>query len=75
MTAAGRLRASGAPELILSTIAQDIRQIFTAPKIVASLENVGGAPMPMQPDEFAQFIVRERAKWAEVVKASGARIE
>jgi tripartite-type tricarboxylate transporter receptor subunit TctC len=42
---------------------------------VASLQNVGGNPLPMRPDEFAQFVGRERAKWAEVVKASGVRIE
>ena len=71
----GVFAPGGTPEPILSTIAQDIRQIFTAPKIVAALETVGGAPMPMQPDEFERFILRERDKWAEVVKASGARIE
>jgi hypothetical protein len=29
----------------------------------------------MLPDEFAQFARRERAKWAEVVKDSGVRID
>ena len=66
---------AGTPDPLLLSLAQDIRQIFTAPDVVALLQNVGGVPLPMQPDEFARFIVRERAKWAEVVKASGLRID
>ena len=69
------LAPAGTPEAIVSRLAQDVREIFYTPDTVATLHNVGGDPMPMQPDEFGQFIVRERAKWAEVVKASGVRIE
>jgi tripartite-type tricarboxylate transporter receptor subunit TctC len=29
----------------------------------------------MTPEEFAKFIDTERAKWAEVVKASGAKLD
>jgi tripartite-type tricarboxylate transporter receptor subunit TctC len=66
---------AGTPDPLLLSLAQDVRQIFTAPDVVALLQNVGGVPLPMQPDEFGRFIVRERAKWAEVVKASGLRID
>jgi tripartite-type tricarboxylate transporter receptor subunit TctC len=66
---------AGTPHPLLLSLAEDVRQIFTAPDVVVLLQNVGGAPLPMQPEEFARFIVRERAKWAEVVKASGVRIE
>jgi tripartite-type tricarboxylate transporter receptor subunit TctC len=71
----GVFAPAGTPPEITSRLADDIRQIFTGPDVVASLQNVGGDPLPMRPDEFAQFVVRERAKWAEVVKASGVRIE
>lgn len=66
---------AGTPDLLLLSLAQDVRQIFTSPDVVALLRNVGGEPLPMQPDEFARFIVRERAKWAEVVNTSGVRID
>lgn len=69
------LAPGGTPDAIVSRLAEDVRAIFTAPDVVASLLNVGGDPLPMHPDEFAQFIERERAKWAVVVKSSGVRIE
>jgi tripartite-type tricarboxylate transporter receptor subunit TctC len=71
----GVFAPAGTPPEITSRLADDIRQIFTAPDVVAALQNVGGDPLPMRPEEFAPFVVRERAKWAEVVKTSGVRIE
>jgi len=35
------------------------------------LQSVGGDPLPMTPDDFAQFTRAERVKWAAVVKGSG----
>jgi tripartite-type tricarboxylate transporter receptor subunit TctC len=66
---------AGTPKAIVAQVAQDIRDIFTSAETLAFLKNVGGDPLPMQPDEFAKFIVSERAKWAVVVKAAGVRIE
>ena len=43
--------------------------------MVTFLKNVGGDPLPMPPDEFARFIVSERAKWAVVVKAADVHID
>jgi tripartite-type tricarboxylate transporter receptor subunit TctC len=40
-----------------------------------ALQNVGGDPAPMTPEAFAAFTRAERAKWGEVVKASGVRVE
>jgi tripartite-type tricarboxylate transporter receptor subunit TctC len=69
------LAPAGTPEPIVSQVARDIRELFTSADTLAFLRNVGGETLPMRPDEFAQFIVRERAKWAQVVKAAGVRIE
>jgi len=56
-------------------IAADVKRIFGEPEVVKTLQNVGGDPAPMTPDEFAAFARAERVKWAEVVKAAGVRIE
>lgn len=66
---------AGTPDRIVTQIAQDVRDMFTSPQTMAFLKDVGGEPLPMQPKEFARFIVRERTKWAGVVKAGGVRIE
>jgi len=52
-----------------------VKRIFGEPEVVKTLQNVGGDPAPMTPDEFAAFARAERVKWAEVVKAAGVRIE
>ena len=66
---------AGTPKPIVAQVARDIREIFTSTETLAFLKNVGGEPLPMQPDEFAKFIVSERAKWAVVVKAAGVHID
>ncbi len=40
-----------------------------------SLNNLGATIMGDGPDDFARYIASESAKWAEVVKASGATME
>jgi tripartite-type tricarboxylate transporter receptor subunit TctC len=71
----GVFAPAGTPRGIVMQLAQDVKEIFTAPDVMASLRKVGGDPLPMMPDAFAQYVAAERAKWAEVVKASGVRIE
>jgi tripartite-type tricarboxylate transporter receptor subunit TctC len=39
------------------------------------LFEIGAIAAPMTPEEFAKFIDAERTKWAEVVKASGAKLD
>jgi tripartite-type tricarboxylate transporter receptor subunit TctC len=71
----GVMAPAGTPRAIVTRLAQDIKEIFTAPDVLATLRNVGGDPWPMAPDDFAHLIASDRVKWAEVVKASGVRIE
>jgi tripartite-type tricarboxylate transporter receptor subunit TctC len=52
-----------------------VKQIFLQPDLVAALQNVGGEPLPMSPDEFAGFARSERVKWGAVVKEAGIRID
>jgi tripartite-type tricarboxylate transporter receptor subunit TctC len=71
----GLFAPAGTPRDVVEKLAQEVKRIFSLPEVVTALQNVGGDPLPMPPDEFAQFARRERAKWAEVVKDSGVRID
>jgi tripartite-type tricarboxylate transporter receptor subunit TctC len=71
----GLYAPGGTPRPIVDKIAAEVKRIFTEPQVVTALANVGGEPAPMTPDAFAAFARTERAKWAEVVKAAGVRIE
>ena len=71
----GLFAPAGTPRPIVEAIAAEVNRVFAAPDVVTALKNVGAEPSPSWPDEFAAFTRSERAKWQEVVKASGARIE
>ena len=48
---------------------------LAAPQLVEVWGEQGAAPVGNAPCEFAAYVKAEIAKWAEVVKASGARID
>ena len=66
---------AGTPRAIVDKVAAEVKRIFGDPEVKTALENVGGEPAAMAPEAFAAFARTERAKWAEVVKAAGVRIE
>ena len=59
----------------MEKLAAEVKHIFEAPDVVATLTKVGGEPAPMTPDAFAAFIAAERLKWQDVVKAAGVHID
>jgi tripartite-type tricarboxylate transporter receptor subunit TctC len=71
----GLFAPAGTPRDIIEMLAAEVKRIFSLPEVVTALQSVGGDPLPMTPDDFAQFSRLERAKWAEVVKGSGVRID
>jgi tripartite-type tricarboxylate transporter receptor subunit TctC len=71
----GLFAPAGTPRPIVEEIAAEVKRIFTQPKVAASLEDVGGGPFPLSPDEFSKFLRTERTKWARVVRDAGIKIE
>lgn len=63
------------PRPIVEELAAEVKRIFLQPELVTALQNVGGEPLPMSPDEFARFAQSERVKWGAVVRDAGIRIE
>ena len=53
----------------------ETQKIMQAPEMQARLVNEGARFIPMTPAEFGVFVKNEIAKWAPVVKASGARVD
>jgi tripartite-type tricarboxylate transporter receptor subunit TctC len=68
----GILAPTGTPPDIVRKISTEIARIVSDPPIRAKLVAQGAAPVGGSPEEFAAFIEREIAKWAVVVKQSGA---
>ena len=53
----------------------DVTKILTTPEVRAKLMADGAEPAPDTPEQFAQFIARELAKYARIIKASGAKVD
>jgi tripartite-type tricarboxylate transporter receptor subunit TctC len=53
----------------------EVNRIMQSPEIQARLPNEGARFVPNTPEQFAAFVKSEIAKWAPVVKASGARVD
>ena len=71
----GVFAPAGTPKPIVDKMAAEMKRILELPDVKEKLFEIGAVASPMTPDEFAKFIDGERAKWADVVKASGAKLD
>jgi tripartite-type tricarboxylate transporter receptor subunit TctC len=61
------------PPEIIDKLNKEINAGLADPKVKARLVALGTAPFSTSPSEFAKLIADDTAKWAKVVKFSGAR--
>jgi tripartite-type tricarboxylate transporter receptor subunit TctC len=67
---------AGTPRPVVDRIAADVKRIVESPeyreKYIAGL---GLEPFPLGPDQFAAFLVEDRAKYAQRVKNANVRLD
>ena len=66
---------AGTPRDIISKIHAVVTRSLQTPQMIERLSTQGAQPVGNTPEEFTEFLRAEIAKWAKVVKASGARVE
>ena len=71
----GLLAPAGTPPEIVRRWNAEVTRIMQSPEIQARLLNEGARFSPNTPEQFAAFVKSEIAKWAPIVKASGARVD
>jgi tripartite-type tricarboxylate transporter receptor subunit TctC len=71
----GLLAPAGTPPDIVNRIQQEVAKSFNTPAIKEKLLAQGAIPSGNTPAEFARLIEAEHVKWAQVVKASGAKVD
>ena len=69
----GLLAPAGTPRPIVDRLNGEINKILSRPDVKKAWNEQGAEPMAMTPAQFEQYIGDDIAKWARVVKISGAR--
>jgi tripartite-type tricarboxylate transporter receptor subunit TctC len=64
----------GTPPAIIDKLSGSIVAALADPQIKARINDLGGDTEPMPSAQFKNFIADETAKWAKVVKFSGAKV-
>ncbi len=70
----GTCAPKGTPAAIVDKLNGAINAGLADPQLKARIKDLGGETMPMTPAEFGKFLADETAKWAKVVKFSGATV-
>ena len=71
----GIMAPAGLPRPVLDRLHSEIVKAMAAPELKALFTRLGAEPGGNSPQEFAAFIERERAKYARIVKLSGAKAD
>jgi tripartite-type tricarboxylate transporter receptor subunit TctC len=71
----GLLAPAGTPPDVVNRLQQETAKALASPAVREKLLAQGAAPGGNTPAEFARMIEAEHAKWAKVVKASGAKVD
>jgi tripartite-type tricarboxylate transporter receptor subunit TctC len=71
----GVFAPAGTPKPIVDKMAAETKRILELPEVKDKLFEIGAVASPMTPEDFAKFIDAERAKWQDVVKAAGVKVD
>ena len=71
----GLLAPAATPRAIVERLAHEVRRALDAPDLRAKFADLSAVPSPTTPEQFAAMIRADIAKWAKIVKESGAKIE
>lgn len=71
----GIVAPSGVPKAIVARLNREINTALQTASLRDKLLAIGSEPMTTTPEQFAAFIRKENAKWADVIKRSGAKVD
>jgi tripartite-type tricarboxylate transporter receptor subunit TctC len=71
----GLLAPAGTPKDVVDRLQVESAKALATPAMRERLQSQGAVPSGITSAEFARYIADETAKWAKVVKASGAKVD
>jgi tripartite-type tricarboxylate transporter receptor subunit TctC len=71
----GIMAPAGTPRAIVDRLNAEVTKVVNRPDVRKLWGEQGAQPMAMSVAEFDEYLKRDIAKWAKVVKISGARTD
>ena len=71
----GLLAPAGTPPAVLKTIQQAIAEAVKQPEVNKQMLDLGALPVANTPEAFAALVQADVAKWREVVKTTGVKLD
>jgi len=71
----GVLAPAGTPAPVIAKLQAEMVRALKLPEVRERIAGFGFEPVGSTPEEFAEFVKVDIARWAKVVKESGARVE
>ena len=71
----GMFAPAGLPANLTKKLNEDIAAVLSTPDMGKRLASLGADPAMLSPEDFGVFVREEIAKWAKVVKESGAKVD
>ena len=69
----GLMAPAGTPKAVIDRLNGEVTRIAARPDVRKTWQEQGAVPMSMNAAEFERFLNEDIAKWAKIVKLSGAR--
>jgi tripartite-type tricarboxylate transporter receptor subunit TctC len=69
----GLMAPKGTPADVVNKLNAEVRKIVNNPDVKSTWAKQGAVPMSMNVSEFDQYLNADIAKWANIVKISGAK--
>jgi tripartite-type tricarboxylate transporter receptor subunit TctC len=66
---------TGTSAAIIAALNEEVRAALADSKIKARIEDLGGIPLSMSPEEFGNFLANETEKMGKVIKAAGISVK
>ena len=71
----GLMAPAGTPEAIVNRLNTEVNKIINAADVKAAWAKQGAVPMSMTVPVFTKYVAEDVAKWATIVKVSGAKAD
>jgi tripartite-type tricarboxylate transporter receptor subunit TctC len=71
----GLMAPAGTPRPVLEKLNAEVNKVINAPEVKETWARQGAVAMGMTIDQFDKFMREDIAKWAKVVKMSGAKVD